>query len=128
VDKENTMGMFDYIRVETSLPGFAGDLTTTNFQTKDLDNALDTYVITKNGQLYKEEWEYKWIDDDNMFLKGYWGKIPDSYRRLYLTDYHGDIRFYDSEYIDKEARVWREYYARFTEGKLTKMWFKDEQY
>jgi hypothetical protein len=122
------MGMFDYIRVETSLPGFAGDLTTTNFQTKDLDNALDTYVITKNGQLYKEEWEYKWIDDDNMFLKGYWGKIPDSYRRLYLTDYHGDIRFYDSEYIDKEARVWREYYARFTEGKLTKMWFKDEQY
>lgn len=120
------MGMFDEIRVEHILPGET-QITDDWYQTKSFDNLMGRYVISTRGELYEERWEYKWIDDDNHFLKGYAQKIDGSYHRKYLTDYHGDVIFYTSRPLN-ENRVWRDYHARFTDGKLTKMWYKDNQY
>ena len=117
------MGMFDEIRVEQLLPGNT-EITDEWYQTKSLENALVKYVITAKGELYEERWDYKWITDEGHMLKGHLEKIEGSYHRKYLTDYHGDIIFYTG----LENKVWRDYYARFTDGKLTKMWYKDTQY
>ena len=120
------MGMFDEIRVEHILPGET-QITDDWYQTKSLDNVMARYVISAKGELYEDKWDYKWVDDDNHFLKGYLQKIEGSYRREYLTNYHGDVIFYTSRPLN-ENRVWRDYHARFTDGKLTKMWYKDTQY
>ena len=118
------MGMFDEIRVEQLLPGNT-EITDEWYQTKSFDNVMTKYVITANGELYEELWEYEWISQDgNAFFTGYSQKIEGSYHRKYLTDYHGDINFYTG----LENKVWRDYYARFTDGKLSKMWYKDTQY
>lgn len=118
------MGMFDTLTVEKVIPGFT-TIPTCKFQTKSFDNALENYVITSNGELYREVWEYEWIDDDRHMLTGYAHKIEGSYRREYLTNYHGDIIFYEG--IGKDG-MWRDYTARFTDGKLTRIWYEDKQY
>ena len=116
------MGMFDTLKVEIKIPGVS-NVADCEFQTKSFDNVMENYVITENGQLYKEVLEYEWVDDDRHMLTGYMKKIEESYRREYLTNYHGDINFYTSPVNN----IWREYYARFTEGKLTRIWFEDKQ-
>ena len=119
------MGMFDYLRVEIEIPG-CGDCSAEEFQTKSLDNMMYNYVITTKGELYKEEWEYEWIEDNTRPLTGgYMKKIEGSYNRRYLTEFHGDVIFYDGRRYNGK---WRQYYARFTEGKLTKMWYEDVEY
>lgn len=121
------MGMFDEIRIEHVLPDNI-QITDEWYQTKSFDNLMDKYVITNTGELYREVWEYEWIDDDRHMLTGYMKKIEGSYRREYLTNYHGDVIFYRSKPMEGTKRVWRDYYARFTDGKLTKMWYEDRQY
>lgn len=120
------MGMFDTIRVEKSIPGYT-DVPDEEFQTKSFDNCMEQYVITATGELYREVWEYEWVEKETSPLKGYMKKIEDSYRRVYLTDYHGDVIFYTS-HPKTEDGMWRDYTARFTEGKLTRIWFEDKQY
>lgn len=120
------MGMFDTIKVELKIPGYS-EVPDEEFQTKSLDNCLEHYVITANGQLYKEVWDVEWVDDDNHFLKGYPKQVENSYRREYLTNFHGDIIFYTSKSMN-EDRIWRDYTARFTEGKLSRVWYEDKQY
>lgn len=118
------MGLFDTIKVEQKIPGFP-DIPNVEFQTKSLDNAMENYVITNNGELYREVWEYEWVEDNSMpILKGFMKKVEGSYRREYLTDYHGDIIFYEGKKVDG---TWRDYTARFTEGKLTRIWYEDKQ-
>ena len=120
------MGMFETLKVEIKIPGYT-DVPSDEFQTKSLNSTMEKYVITNNGELYRETWDYEWIDDDTHFLGGYQNKIEGSYRREYLTDFHGDIIFYTSKPMN-EDRVWRDYTARFTEGKLTRIWYEDKQY
>ena len=98
------------------------------YQTKSLDNALSQYVITANGELYEEVWDREWEEDAEAFFGGRYKRKKDSYRRDYLTNFHGDINFYSSTPENSIDRTWRDYYARFTDGKLTKMWYKDTQY
>jgi hypothetical protein len=118
------MGMFDYIRVESLLPG---DVVVSDeeFQTKSFECLMENYVITKNGELYREKWDYEWIDDDSLIFQGHQQKIPDTYRREYLTDFHGDIIFYGGR---MPTGKWRDYTARFTNGKLTRISYEDKQY
>ena len=118
------MGMFDTLKVETKIPGFS-EVPDVEFQTKSFDSAMEKYVITNNGELYREVWDYEWTDDPASAFNGYFNKIEGSYRREYLTDYHGDIIFYEGKRIDG---VWRDYTARFTEGRLTRIWYEDKQY
>jgi hypothetical protein len=120
------MGMFDEIRVEHILPGET-EITDTWYQTKSLENVMARYVITAKGELYEDRWDYEWVEDSNHFLKGYLNKIEDSYRREYLTNFHGDIIFYTSKPMN-ENRIWRDYHARFTNGKLSNIWYEDKQY
>jgi hypothetical protein len=124
------MGMFDYLIVEIQLPdGGPSQLHNTDepYQTKSLECLMYEYVISARGQLYKKHWEYEWVDSPTHLLGGYEQKIPDTYRREYLTDFHGDVIFYTSKPMS-ENRVWRDYTARFTEGKLTRIWYEDKQY
>ena len=117
------MGMFDEIRIEQVLPG-TSEITDIWYQTKSFDNVMSKYVITAKGELYEEKWEYEWVDDPGYILKGYMKQVEGTYARNYLTDFHGDIIFYDG----MRGGYWRDYYARFTEGKLTKMWYKDTKF
>ena len=120
------MGMFDMIKVEMKIPGYS-TIPDEEFQTKSLDNCMDHYVITNKGELYREVWDHEWIDNPNTPMGGSFNKVEGSYRRVYLTDYHGDIIFYTSKPMS-EDRIWRDYTARFTEGKLTRIWYEDKQY
>jgi len=122
-----TMGLFDEIRVEHVLPGET-EITDTWYQTKSLENVMAKYVITAKGELYEDRWDYEWVEDEGHFLKGYLNKIENSYRREYLTDFHGDVIFYRSKPMEGTTRVWRDYHARFTDGKLSRMWYEDRQY
>jgi len=118
------MGLFDTLRIQQKIPGFT-EIPDCEFQTKSLDNAMENYVISNNGELYREVWDYKWIADDYSEFKGHFHKLEETYRREYLTDFHGDIIFYESKRIDGN---WRDYTARFTEGRLTRIWYEDKQY
>lgn len=110
------MGLFDYIRVDLLLPNQL-NIIESSFQTKSFDNQMAQYVITQKGELYKEHWDYIWIDDDNEFFKGHLEAIPETYRRDYLTNYCGEIIFYNDSIDGK----WIDYHALFINGKLNKI-------
>jgi hypothetical protein len=105
--------MFDNIKVETKLPTnkliqkFLGkdfDLTGFEYQTKDLDNALLTYTIKKNGDLFVERIEYRdsTPEEKKQDIKTY-GKQFGSFRlkvnsRIWeKTNHTGDVEFYAYE-------------------------------
>jgi hypothetical protein len=120
------MGMFDYIRVETPLPRKHDViLADAMFQTKDLDCMMDVYVITSTGELYRERWDYTWVESDDGLLGGYLREIPDSFRREYLDNYHGNIHFYTSINWDGDTHTRIDYVATFTNGKLSRMRLQD---
>ncbi len=53
------MGMFDYLRFEGN-----------EYQTKDTPNQLlDNYEL-KDGFLYEEQYQSRWVDDENSLFKG----------------------------------------------------------
>jgi hypothetical protein len=124
------MGMFDYVRIETRIPGYEEIPRYVEFQTKSFENLMDTYAITIKGELYVERWSYDFIEASGSLFGGYVRAIDDSYRREYLTDFHGDVIFYEGIVGASVTgdRVWRDYTARFTEGKLTKVWYTDSKY
>lgn len=119
------MGMFDEIRVELLLPD-RSEISTEWFQTKSFENVMTKYVITAKGELYEELWDWEWMEADTHWLGGYIQKIDGSYRREYLTDYHGDIIFYGSR--PQSTGEWQNYHARFTNGKLTRIWVTYTKY
>ena len=98
------MGMFDYIHSEYPLPSviIEGEKitfdSTEDFQTKDLDNVLAKFTISKDGIILDEK-----------------GKEYNYRRNLY---FHGVIDFYTSKTYNGN-RYWIEYHAEFTKGKLT---------
>ncbi len=114
------MGMFDTLRVEIRIPGYS-EIPTDQFQTKDFDCLLENYVITGNGELYKEVWDFERVEDDAWPLGMHYKKIEESYRRMYLTDYNGQVIFYKGEVQGK----WRDYIATFKNGKLVSMSYSD---
>lgn len=120
------MGMFDTLRVNVKMPGYT-EIPDEEFQTKSLGSFMEHYVISSNGELYKELWEYECIENKSNVFGGTMKKIEGSYRREYLTKFHGDIIFYASRSVHAN-NVWREYTARFTEGKLSRIWYEDKHY
>lgn len=119
------MGMFDNIRVDVILPG-SNFITDEQFQTKSFDCLMRNYVITANGQLYEDYWDYEWIEDPQHFLGGTMNRIKGSNQHIYLTDFTGEVIFYASRPM--WSNKWRDYHAQFVNGKLSKMWFNDKQY
>lgn len=112
------MGMFDYIKCELQLPGYSR-ISDEEFQTKSFENSMEHYVITANHEIYREMWDYTW-DENSLF--GGLKKIDGTYRREYLTDLHGDIRFYNDKLIDNKRY---DYFARFSYGKLDRLWVRE---
>lgn len=138
------MGMFDTIYVKKKLP-LTKELKALNvnweevdFQTKDLENALDTYEITKSGKLRHLWQQREWKDDDDAFLKGYMEVVKEEWRDV---NFHGTINFYTTHTDDNsyhwnyinddpdqmtwdEIKLiqghdwWFEFEAYFTKGKL----------
>jgi len=100
--------MFDTIYVKKKLP-LTKELKALNinweevdFQTKDLENLLDAYEITKTGKLRHLWQEREWKDDDDAFLKGYFEVVKEEWRDV---DFHGTINFYTS-YCDDKKYYW----------------------
>jgi hypothetical protein len=138
------MGMFDSLTVKKKLP-LTKELKALNvdwenevFQTKDLENALDHYEITKAGKLRHLWQEREWKEDDDAFLKGYFDVVKEEWRDV---KHHGTINFYTSytdnndyhwDYINDDPEQitwddieliqghdwWFEFEAYFTKGKL----------
>jgi len=102
------MGLFDSLYVKKKLPltkelkDLKVDWEELDFQTKDLENALDTYEITKAGKLRHLWQERAWKDDDDAFLKGYFEVVKEEWRDV---DFHGTINFYTS-YCDNKKYYW----------------------
>lgn len=126
------MGMFSYIKCKKELP-LNDEIKTLNvkwedveFQTKDLDNCLDNYTITENGELLEDvvEREYTYYtEEEKKKLKG-WHFIKDEkIIKEYSKDvnYHGTIRFYELFDLNEEEDIWVEFDAHFVYGKLDKI-------
>jgi hypothetical protein len=95
----NDMGMFDDVVCEMPLPD---NKPGNRFQTKDFDEPyLEKYTITTDGRLLR--------DDP-------WWKRPKGKRSAPVDmNFHGVLNFYDFNFETKE---WREFNAKFTDGKL----------
>jgi hypothetical protein len=115
------MGMFDTIQVNIQLPGYSF-ITDEKFQTKSFECLLENYIISDNRQIYRELWDYEWIENPDSPLGTSLNKIDGTYRRDYLTDLHGDIIFYSGELINGKRY---DYFARFSYGTLDRIWMKE---
>jgi len=94
------MGMFDTVLCEYPLPDARHqDL---DFQTKDLECLLDTYIITREGRLVQQATNRGWGADLDHDVE--W-------------PLHGDIRIYTSV-KEEDTTSWIEYVVRFTHGRV----------
>jgi hypothetical protein len=121
------MGMFDILKVELLMPDTGEVPVGKDYQTKDITNTMDSYVIGADRRLYKEEWDYVWVEVPDIYFGGYHKPIEDTYRRVLIEDFHKDICFYDTcEKFDGHV-VWRDYIARFTDGVLHRITYTDQK-
>lgn len=129
------MGLFDTIYIERKLPltkelkkAFPDkDWTKQDFQTKSLDNTMDSYHIKKNGYLYTEkvegehvrtisEKEEKKLKKQGKFCWPY--KFVEKSRTSIKEEVTATINFYDYS-DDEEGNTWNiEFDAEFVKGKL----------
>lgn len=131
------MGMFDNIECNYPLPISKEllDVEELNvyeveFQTKSLENLMELYVITEDGELLRRKNRYEWVDDDNAFLKGYMEVVSSADVK---ENFHGILEFYFYEsYVrdvngkKKEITVSGDYEAKFIDGKLTTIELVDQ--
>jgi hypothetical protein len=119
------MGMYDTIICEYPLPmpndpkGYSGSK---DFQTKDLDSALDLYEIDKNGQLFLQRSEGEWVEGDKNATTfsgkmGYFKTTKRWKEELALT---ATINFYDYQHSQNtNYDYFIEYKAVFIDGKIS---------
>ena len=102
------MGLFDEIRCEYPLPYSGYQVPPEHiFQTKSLECMGDNYTITADGRLILHRKRY-----------GSLRAVPPCDEELFSC--HGEVRFYDAVAVRGEpGRVWIEYKAHFTEGRLS---------
>lgn len=85
------MGMFDTIISEMPLPDFPEDLEFTNMQSKSTPaQAMVKYKIASDGQVYEEQCEYEWINNDSI-VGGHFNTISSEWVPCNFTK---DIEFY----------------------------------
>lgn len=128
------MSMYDSIKCEKKLPlnkelrSLKIKWNKVEFQTKDLDNCLNNYVITKDGDLIEEvvEYEYTYYTEEEKKSKDFkpWNIIKDQKILKQYTkkvDYHGKITFYDILKFSDTEDIWVDFEAYFSYGKLDKI-------
>ena len=104
--------MYDKLTCEMPLPD--GFTRTNDFYTKSLDNVLDQYTITAEGELWCEP--YPWAETESTNRKP--ERIP---YHGWISFYTGFITPYDPEKPKARLRVWLEYDAKFTDGKCVEI-------
>ena len=102
------------------------------FQTKDLENCLINYEITKNGYLVELVKKYEYIPFTEEELKSRDHKAWNIYKdvkeiscKKEKVNYHGVINFYSCEEFTDQEDVWIEFQAYFIYGKLDKIELKE---
>lgn len=118
------MGMYDSIDCQYPLPmpdvpkGYTGSF---GFQTKDLENSLDIYIIDKDGQLSIECRDTEWVQGDpngKSFLDKS-GYLKTKKTWLEPVNKTCAIQFYNYLSSDKtDYDYWIVYNAVFIEGKI----------
>jgi hypothetical protein len=137
--KEVTMGMFDMVIVEFSLPD-AGASEVKGWQTRDFpDPLLENYKITADGRLLRERIHYE-DRSDPQYLIGTFERLAGSMTSIHDgwddVHFHGILNFYGNKYsgelrmiscapetfgkdlLHPEPAEWFEYNAKFTDGQL----------
>jgi hypothetical protein len=105
VDYKN-MGMFDRIFVEVKLPlpkaveNLKINWKKEEFQTKDLDNLMHTYRISKSGRLMFLDQKTEWVKDDSRF-GGYINVISECWLKSKHT---GKVFFYTTVCSNPEQK------------------------
>ena len=131
------MGMFDNIQCNYPLPVSKElldveefDICEVEFQTKSLENLLELYIISEQGELIRRKAQYEWKNDDSYFLKGYADIVSEEDIK---QDFHGVLEFYCYEsYLKddgdkkKEITISVDYEAKFVDGKLTSVHLVDQ--
>ena len=126
--------MFSYIFCKTPLP-LNEELKSLNvkwseveFQTKDLDNCLEKYLITEEGCLAEEITEYEYTyytEEEKKYLKlRPWDVVKDQkITKQYTKDvgFHGKITFYEILKFSETEDIWVDFDAYFIYGKLDKI-------
>jgi len=128
------MGMFSYIKCKKELPltdelkGLTVKWEEAQFQTKDLDNCLETYIISEDGELLEEviEYEYTYYSKEEKKQKDHkpWNMVKDQKivkQETKKVDFHGKITFYETLDFSDEESVWVDFDAYFVYGKLDKL-------
>ena len=115
------MGLFTRVKVVRRLipKEYRQYIRPEGWQTKDVvEPSMDTLEITAKGELFYEFHKYDVVEDPGSFV-GFYMKPIKTYRvRL---DFHGDMRFYTSHENDEGGWDFIDLVARFTEGKLQKI-------
>jgi len=128
------MGMFSYIKCQKELP-LTDELKCLSvkweeaqFQTKDLDNCLETYIISEDGELLEEviEYEYTYYTEEEKKQKDHkpWNIVKDQKivkQETKKVDFHGKITFYETFDFTDEENIWVDFDAYFVYGKLDKL-------
>lgn len=128
------MGMFSYIKCKKELPltdelkNLSVKWDELQYQTKDLDNCLETYIISEDGELLEEviEYEYTYYTEEEKKQKDHkpWNIVKDQKivkQETKKVDFHGKITFYETLDFSDEESIWVDFDAYFVYGKLDKL-------
>lgn len=128
------MGMYDNIICKKKLPltkelkKYPIKWDEIVFQTKDLDNCLCDYFISKQGELFEEvvEREYIYYTEEEKKSKDFkpWNIVKETIEKNRYNkkiDFHGKIRFYTIEEISEDEDIWVDFDGYFVYGKLDKL-------
>ena len=126
--------MFSYIKCKKELPltdelkGLSVKWNELQYQTKDLDNCLETYIISEDGELLEEviEYEYTYYTEEEKKQKDHkpWNIVKDQKiikQKTKKVDFHGKITFYETFDINDQESIWVDFDAYFIYGKLDKL-------
>ena len=126
--------MFSYIKCKKELPltdelkGLSVKWDELQYQTKDLDNCLETYIISEDGELLEEviEYEYTYYTEEEKKQKDHkpWNIVKDQKivkQETKKVDFHGKITFYETLDFSDEESIWVDFDAYFVYGKLDKI-------
>jgi hypothetical protein len=128
------MGMFSYIKCTKELPltdelkSLSVKWNEAEFQTKDLDNCLENYIISEDGELLEEviEYEYTYYTEEEKKQKDHkpWNIVKDKKiikQETEKVDFHGKITFYETFDLNDLESIWVDFHAYFVYGKLDKL-------
>ena len=126
--------MFSYIKCTKELPltdelkSLSVKWNEAEFQTKDLDNCLENYIISEDGELLEEviEYEYTYYTEEEKKQKDHkpWNIVKDKKiikQETEKVDFHGKITFYETFDLNDLESIWVDFHAYFVYGKLDKL-------